>query len=234
MAYKNYSISASKGQFYEKSKTKKEGYEEVTYGTEGKSTFHKYEKYVKGKITNVETKEIEHEGKKLQFFELTLKEGDTENKISTSLKNSKGNYNDEVKAMVSALEGAEKGVEYSANVFKKETEGKNGKTYNNLSFYLNLESSRDEDGKATQSTGYIPFAEIPAPIKDEDEDLGTTWDWKPVNKFYAQKIKALVEKFGSASKPSESKKEEPKKEEKPVTKKTTNPKKPTEEDDLPF
>jgi len=36
MNYNNYSISSGKGAFYLKSKTPQEGYEEVTYGTEGK------------------------------------------------------------------------------------------------------------------------------------------------------------------------------------------------------
>ena len=38
MNYNNYSISASKGKLYLKSKTPQEGYEKVTYGANGENT----------------------------------------------------------------------------------------------------------------------------------------------------------------------------------------------------
>jgi hypothetical protein len=54
-----------------------------------------------------------------------------------------------------------------------------------------------ENGKGL-STGFISFDEIPKPEKEDDEDLGVTWNWKPVNKYYAQKIKELQSKFQNA------------------------------------
>jgi hypothetical protein len=102
MANQNFNISAKKSRLYLKSKEAKEGYETVHYG-DGKTTYHKYFDRVEGVITKVETKDVEAAGKKLQFFEVTLKDGDTYNNISVPLKNSKGNFTDETKAFVSSL-----------------------------------------------------------------------------------------------------------------------------------
>lgn len=199
MDYKNYSIGLSKGQFYQKSKTPLDGYEEVAYG-EGKKTYHKYSKSIEGTLKYFDTKDVEFEGKKLQFLEVTLIDGEISNKLSVPLKNSKGNYNDEVKSIVSALNAAEVGEDYIVNLHIKETESK-GKTYKNVNIYFNYKNKKGEGDKQL-STGFISFDEIPKPIKDEDEDLGTTYDFKPVNKFYAQKIKEIKDRFSGAQTPS--------------------------------
>ena len=54
MNYNNYSISASKGKLYLKSKTPQEGYEKVTYGANGENTT--YHKYVDSIIGNLKRK----------------------------------------------------------------------------------------------------------------------------------------------------------------------------------
>ena len=103
MNYNNYSISASKGKLYLKSKTPQEGYEKVTYGANGENTtYHKYVDSIKGKPSSLEVKEIQHEGKTLKFLEFSLVDGDNQNKVSVPLKNTKGSYTDEVKAILSA------------------------------------------------------------------------------------------------------------------------------------
>lgn len=188
--YNNYSISSSKGKLYLKSDKPQEGYVAVPYGTEGKISYHKYENRIEGVLTKAEVKEV---NPKLSFFEVTLVDGNTINRVSAPLKNSKGNYNDEVKSMVSALNNAKIGEEVTISIGTKSIE-KGGKTYDNLTFYINYVNELNEDGKGL-STGYIPYTEIPRAIKEEDEDLGTTWDWKPVNKYYAQKIREIVERF---------------------------------------
>jgi len=187
MTYNNYSISYGKGMLYLKSKEPKEGFEKVFYGTDNKVTYHKYAKIIQGVLTKVETKELEFEGKKLHFMEVTLVDGDTTNRVSTPLKNSKGNYTDEVKSLVSALNGAEFGEVVTLSISKTKSE-KTGKDF--LNVYVNYTQRLGENGKGL-STGYIPFDEIPRPEKEEDEDLGVSWNWKPVNKFFAQKIKEL-------------------------------------------
>ncbi len=197
MDYKNYSIGLGKGKLYLKSKTPQDGYEEVTYG-EGQKTYHQYHNSIQGTLKYFDVKEVTYQGKTLSFLEVSLIDGDTSNKVSVPLKNSKSNYTDEVKALVSALNSAEVGEVYTLSVTKSTTTGKNGKEYTNLNIYLNYVNKLGENGKGL-STGFIPFTEIPKPEKDEDEDLGTTYNFKPVNKFYAQKIKELKEKFESGS-----------------------------------
>jgi hypothetical protein len=198
MAYNNYSISNSKGKLYLKSSEPKDGYEKVNYGTDNsKVTYHKYFDSTQGVLKYFDVKEVEYQGKKLSFLELTLVDGEDNNKISVPLKNTKGNYTDEVKAIVSALNSADVGEPVTFSVKKTTTESK-GKTYENLNVYINYKNRLGENGKGL-STGYIPFSEIPKAEKEEDEDLGTTYNFKPVNKYYAQKIKEITAKFASGA-----------------------------------
>jgi len=194
MTYNNYSISLGKGKLYLKSSEPKEGYEKVTYGTDNKVTYHAYKDSIKGILKYFDTKEVEYQGKKLSFLEVSLIDGEVSNKVSVPLKNSKSNYTDEVKSLVSALNFAEIGEEVTLSAVKSITTGKNGKEYTNLNVYINYINRLGENGKGL-STGFIKFEDIPKQEKEEDEDLGTTWNWKPVNKFYAQKIKELQAKF---------------------------------------
>lgn len=197
--YNNYSISLGKGKLYTKSSEPKEGYEKVTYGTDNKVTYHAYKDSIKGILKYFDTKEVEYQGKKLAFLEVTLIDGEVSNKVSVPLKNSKSNYTDEVKALTSALNSAEIGEEVTLSAVKTtSTSAKNGKEYTNLNIYINYVNRLGENGKGL-STGFISFDEIPKPEKEDDEDLGVTWNWKPVNKYYAQKIKELQAKFQGAS-----------------------------------
>jgi hypothetical protein len=196
MAQQNFNISAKRGRLYLKSKEPKEGYETVSYG-DGKTTFHKYQDRVEGIITKVETKDVEAGGKKLQFFEVTLKDGDTYNNISTPLKNSKGNFTDEVKAFVSSLNNCPPFARVSVSCYNKTTES-GGKTYDNLNIFINLLDEVDPETGKPKGTGFIPYTEVPRAIKEDDPDLGVTWDWKPVNKYYIGKIKEIISKFEAA------------------------------------
>lgn len=196
MATQNFNISAKRGKLYLKSKEAKEGYEAVSYG-DNKVTYHKYQDKVEGIITKVETKDVDAGGKKLQFFEVTLKDGDTYNNISTPLKNSKGNFTDEVKAFVSSLNNCPPFARVSISCYNKTTES-GGKTYDNLNIYINLLDEIDPETNKAKGTGFIPYTEIPRAVKEEDPDLGVTWDWKPVNKYYIGKIKEIVAKFEAA------------------------------------
>jgi hypothetical protein len=196
MANQNFNISAKKSRLYLKSKEAKEGYETVHYG-DGKTTYHKYFDRVEGVITKVETKDVEAAGKKLQFFEVTLKDGDTYNNISVPLKNSKGNFTDETKAFVSSLNSCPPFSRVSISVRNTTTE-KAGRTYENLNIYINLLDEVDPETNKAKSTGFISYSDIPRAIKEEDPDLGVTYDWKPVNKFYIGKIKEIASKFEAA------------------------------------
>lgn len=196
MATQNFNISAKKGKLYLKSKGPMDGYEAVAYG-DGKITYHKYFDKVEGIITKVETKDVTADGKNLQFFEVTLKDGDTYNNISTPLKNSKGNFTDEVKAFVSSLYNCPPFSNVSISVYNKVVE-KDNKKYDNLNIYVNLLDEINPETEKPQSTGFIPYSEVPRAIREEDPDLGVSWDWKPVNKFYIGKIKEIIAKFEDA------------------------------------
>ena len=194
MNYNNYSISASKGKLYLKSKTPQEGYEKVTYGANGENTtYHKYVESIKGKPSSLEVKEIQHEGKTLKFLEFSLVDGDNQNKVSVPLKNTKGSYTDEVKAILSALDGANISEEVTFTVKTSTTTGKNGKEYKNLNVYINYVNILGDNGKG-QGTGFIPYADIPPPT-EKTVAGDKVWDWTPQTEFFYAKLGEIITKF---------------------------------------
>ena len=193
MNYNNYSLSSSKGKLYLKSKTKQDGYEEVKYGTDGTSvTYHKYVQSIKGIPTYLETKEITHEGRVLKFLELTLVDGEDANKLSVPLKN-KGGYTDEVKALVSALNGLDLGEEVTLNPVKNKYTNKQGVEKEQLGVYINYVNRLGENGKGL-STGYIPFTDIPKPTSKVVAG-DTTWDWSEQTEFYWKRLTEIEARF---------------------------------------
>lgn len=195
--YNNYSISAGKGKLYLKEKQPTEGYEEVTYGTEGKKTYHKYADSIKGLPKTFEVKEVSYEGKTLKFLELSLVDGNISNKVSAPLKNAKGNYTDEVKALLSALNALTLGEEITLTTKATTTTGKNGKEYKNLNIYINYVNILGENGKG-QGTGFIPYTDIPAPI--EKVVAGDkVYDWSPQTEFFYSKLGEIQVKFQNTS-----------------------------------
>lgn len=197
MTYNNYSISSGKGKLYLKEKQPTEGYEEVTYGTEGKKTYHKYADNIKGTPKSLEVKEIQYDGKTLKFMELTLLDGDISNKVSAPLKNPKGNYTDEVKALLSALNNLNLGEEVTLTTKATTTTGKNGKEYKNLNIYINYVNILGDNGKG-QGTGFIPYTDIPAPI-EKIVAGDKVWDWSPQTEFFYSKLGEILTKFQGAS-----------------------------------
>ena len=194
MNYNNFSISAGKGRLYLKSKTPQEGYEKVTYGTNGENvTYHKYVDLIKGKPTNFEVKEISYEGKTLKFLELTLTDGDDSNKVSVPLKNSKGGYTDEVRNLLSAMNGLELGEDVTLSVKSTTATGKNGKDYKNLNIYINYVNRLCENGKGL-STGFIAYSDIPAPEKKLVAG-DTVYDWTPQTEFFYTKLQEIQGRF---------------------------------------
>lgn len=196
MTYNNFSISKKEGKFYLKAKQPTEGYTEVTYG-EGKKTYHKYFDTLHGVITNVETKEVQHEGRTLSFLQVSLVDGDVTNNISTNLKN-KGGYTDEVKALISSLNGYKVGEPVTMNPYVSKTYSeKTKKEYENLNIYINYDNIKNEDGK-NASTGYISYHDIPAPTKEDDGMGGIEWNWKPQTVFYFKKLEEIMSRINGA------------------------------------
>lgn len=192
MTYNNFSISSGKGKLYLKEKQPTEGYEEVTYGTEGKKTYHKYFNSIKGVPSYFDSKEVQFDGRTLRFLELTLVDGDVSNKVSVSLKN-KGGYTDEVKLLLSALDGLELGEEVTLSTAKSAYKNKKGEDKEQLNIYINYVNRLNDAGKGL-STGYIPFTDIPKPISKVVAG-DTTWDWTEQTEFYYAKLTSILEKF---------------------------------------
>lgn len=195
MEYRNFSISRGKGKLYLKEKQPTEGYEEVTYG-EGKKTYHQYHDKIEGIPNYFGTKEITYQGRTLRFLELALQDGDTVNKISTNLKN-KGGYTDEAKALMSALKGLELGEKVSVSSNINKSEGKNGKTYENLNIYINYLERVGDNGKPP-ATGFIHYNDIPKPIKKEVAG-DTVWDFTPQTEFYYEVFQEIENRFKNSS-----------------------------------
>ena len=192
MTYNNFSISSGKGKLYLKEKQPTEGYEEVTYGTEGKKTYHKYFNSIKGIPSYFDSKEVQFDGRTLRFLELTLVDGDVSNKISVPLKN-KGGYTDEVKLLLSALYGLELGEEVTLTTAKSTYKNKKGEDKEQLNIYINYVNRLNDAGKGL-STGYIPFGDIPKPTSKVVAG-DTTWDWSEQTEFYYGKLTAILERF---------------------------------------
>jgi hypothetical protein len=196
MNYNNYSISASKGKLYLKSKTPQDGFEKVTYGTNGENvTYHQYHNSIKGIPTNLENKEFQHEGRTLKFLEFTLTDGDNSNKVSVPLKN-KGGYTDEVKGLISALNGLEMGQEVTLNPSMNTYTNKKGEEKKQLQIYINYVNKLGENGKGL-STGYITFDEIPKPTSSVVAG-DTVWDFSPQTEFYYEKLNTIQARFQNA------------------------------------
>lgn len=197
MNYNNFSISAGKGKLFLKEKTPTEGYEEITYGAENKKTYHKYFTSIKGTPKYFDTKEVKFDGKTLRFLELTLIDGQESNKVSVPLKNTKGGYTDETRAIISSLNSLKLGEEVTLSVKTSTSIGKNGKEYKNLNVYINYTNILNDEGKG-QSTGFIPYTEIPGP---ESKIIAgdQVWDWTAQTEFFYHKLEEIKAKFATGT-----------------------------------
>lgn len=192
MNYQNYKIGAQG--LYQSSKTEAPGFEKTEYGTDKKITYIKKIDKIEGVITEVDTKEIEFEGRKMKMLEVTLMSGDTSHKVSTSLRNQKGsNYSEATIALLSALCGYKLGQRASLSAYWKKSVGKNGKDYNNLNVAINHLDILKEDGKP-EWTGFVPFVDIPKATSKEVAGE-TIWDFTPVMEFWYNKTQELNKNF---------------------------------------
>ena len=171
----------------------------MTYGTEGKKTYHQYFNSIKGIPSYLESKEVQFDGRTLKFLELTLVDGDVSNKVSLPLKN-KGGYTDEVKLLLSALNELELGEEVTLSTAKSAYKNKKGEDKEQLNIYINYVNRLNDSGKGL-STGFIPYADIPKPTSKVVAG-DTTWDWSEQTEFYYSKLTAILERF--KNKPSTS------------------------------
>ena len=229
--YNNYSISASKGSLYLKSSTPKEGYEKVIYGTNNdKVTYHQYKDKITGVPDKLEYKTIEHQQKKIHFLELSFKEQDgIVNKISVVAKN-KGTYTDEARTLISALYNIKLNEEVTFTPKINTYTNKKGVTKTGLSLYINYSNILKEDGNS-ESTGFIPFADIPrADVKEVAGE--SVYNWDEQTEFFYDKLQEIIGKFASTqSSPNNNTPKQETNQSKPAVAESTST---VEEDDLPF
>lgn len=184
--YINYSISDSKGLFYEKSKDPKEGFEKVVYGTDNKVTYHKYVNKVQGVLESVEINSIPD--KKLTFLDVVLKSGGDIVKVSTPLKRANGNFTDAATCLISCLFAAD---------FNEEVTLSSKKSGDYLNIYCNYVNRLNEDGKG-MSAGYVPNSAVPRADKSQDPlTKQDVWDWTKVTAFWTGKLTELLERSKS-------------------------------------
>lgn len=202
MNYFNYKISGSKGKLFLSSKEPLHGYDKVEYGTDNdrKVVWHKYIDRVTGTFTGFSMKEVPTDKATLTFLEITLMNGEDQNKISVNLKTPKGNVSDEAKALISAFYGAKVNHEYTLSSVMK-TNTSNGKEYKNLSVYVNSTTEMNDVGKGL-STGFIAFADIPRAEKEDDGLGGFTYNNKAPNTFWGGKLKEISARFDSGNIPA--------------------------------
>lgn len=191
--YQNFSISTGKGKLYMKEKQPTEGYEEVIYGVNNdKKTYHKYFDSVKGIPKYFETKEVPYDGRTLKFLEVTLVDGNVNNKISVPLKN-KGGYTEEARLLISAFNGYKIGEEVTLTTGKSTYKTKKGDEKQQLNIYVNYTNILNDAGKG-QSTGYIPYTDVPK-MTSKVVAGDTTWDSSEQTEFYYQKLTEISERF---------------------------------------
>jgi hypothetical protein len=146
---------------------------------------------------NLALKEIEFEGRKLRFLEFTLLEdNDIENKVSMNLKN-KGGYTDEVKLMVSSLYYLTLGEPVTFTPKKDSYTNKRGELKDQLKIYINYINILGENGKG-KGSGFIPYNEIPIPIKEEKYGE-TVWNWDEQTGFYYNRLNEIIARFNAGA-----------------------------------
>jgi len=185
-----YSISKSKSKFYSKSKDPREGYEQVTYGTDNSITYHKYVDTVEGILTKVVVEQKTLRGAELSFLSVELKTAEGySDYISCTLKEY-GRFTEQAKAMASALNGASFGELYR---FSVRTRKGNDSDKSFLNIFVNDLNKFDESGRPV-STGFIPSSEIPKGETSVDELGQKTTTYDNQNKFFTGLISNLIKK----------------------------------------
>lgn len=193
MERRYFSISRKQGKFYLKSKEPKEGYEEVTYA-DNKKTYHKYFTSVKGLPKRFMIQEAKFDNKTMEFLTIVLedKEGGYENFVSTNL-NSLATYTEEARKLVSVFENYQPGEPIILTIRKGKYTDKKGEERDTLEIYGNYLDILDDSGRG-QSTGFIPYNEIPRAIERKVANK-SMWDWIPVTEFFYKKILEIGHKI---------------------------------------
>lgn len=225
MGYINLKISGKNGKMYESSNVAKDGFEEVKYDDGKKTTYHKYYNKIEGEFSGFGMSEMKSDKASITMLNVKIKGNDDIFTISVPLKTTYGGISDSARALISAFYNAKPNHGYSVTTMIKTNES-NGKKYDNQVVYVNSLTEMGENGKGL-STGFIPFNEIPRPVKQDDGLGGISYDNKEVNMFFGAKIREISAKFEGTQDTPAPKKEEVKKQPQEAVVED-------EDDDLPF
>lgn len=195
-----FSMSRAKGQFYQKSKEAKDGFEAVLYDNGTKTTYHKYVKELTGVVSNFDVKEVTFDGKTFKMVETTLKNGSDEFIISFPQKQANGkNFSEEFRTFISGLSNYELGEPVNVSFYMKETEDKK---FKNLNVYFRYVNKMGQDGKNLM-TGFIPFSEIPR--AEESVVAGdTVKTFNNQMEFFYNKFQEISKRISSSPTPAAS------------------------------
>lgn len=211
MAYFNYKVSSREGKFYQSSKEPKEGYVEVVYNNGNSKIYHNYLRTLQGVPVAFRQESFNYEGKTLKTLKVSLKDGEDFHNISCMLWTPKGQYTNEVKALISAFNNYVKlGEEVTLTASTNKYTDKKGVERSSLSLYLNYVNILNEEGKGL-STGFIRFDELPkAELKEVAGEK--VYDFTKQTEFYFQKLEEISKRLENAVAPKKEtvKQEEPK------------------------
>lgn len=124
---------------------------------------------------------------------MKLVDGNEINTVNVPLKTTNGSVSREASTLISSFMGAKPFGNYTMTCYNKQN-FHNGKTYDNLTVYVNSKDELNENGKGL-STGFISYNDIPKAEKISDGLGGFTYDNKEVNIFWGLKLKEISEKF---------------------------------------
>lgn len=226
--------SASKGKFYEKSKEPKEGYEQVTYGTDNKITYHKYHDRVEGVVKGISSRSFTYEGREIYTLEVNVAATNGDDiSISMPMNTQSGSYTSLVQGFISSLENYKVGEPVSISVYINEYKTKSGEDRKKDAVYISYINIKNDEGKQ-QGTGFIPYTEIP-PLGSKVVAGKTIWNADDQTEFFYQKLLSISARLSSNSQPAATNSASPAPSNKPAASSKAAPAASiTEDDDLPF
>ena len=196
--YQNVKFRWRDASFYETSKTAREGFVENKYEDkktkETRINYHRNMEFISGIISMVEIKKLAFGTfLNIRFFEKNPTGGNVSKTLSVPLEDIYG-YSNETRSLISALRGYKKGEPVRLTASKKVVPNeKTGKENTYLSFWITYDNITDAEGKR-ESSGYIPFDEIPKAVKGETRGK-VTYDNNARDDFYFAILSKLEAEF---------------------------------------
>ncbi len=198
MSYINLSLDFKTAKFVEKSKEPKEGFErnDWTFADKKGTNYRRFINSISGVVTGVKEEKVDFGGRSNIFLKVYVNNNITNdiNVISVDLWGDYGIGSD-AKVILGALRGMKVNEEVTITPKENLYKNKKGEDKKSLNVYINYNNIQREDGK-NESTGYIPYSEVPKLEKVEKHGK-VTWNSDKADEFYYTILKTLESKFES-------------------------------------